>query len=148
MSRLDVIQEVGRVIGKDHIVELKDYDVLVLVETVKVSQFLGCCWVQNITGISVVRDFDKLRRFNVEQLYEQYLASQAKLKAEDKTEKEGKRREEGSPDRDDSTQPGDSASWRRGRETGRKSWKRKLLEWIKVITESDSNEPKLFQIDI
>jgi hypothetical protein len=43
MSRLDVIQEVGRVIGKDHIVELKDYDVLVLVETVKVSQFLGCC---------------------------------------------------------------------------------------------------------
>jgi len=59
-----VIQIVGSVIGREHIVSLKDYEVLIMVETVK-----------NITGMSVVRDFDRLRRFNVEQLYDQYQSS-------------------------------------------------------------------------
>jgi len=36
MSRDSVIQIVGSVIGRDHPVSLKDYDVLILVETVKV----------------------------------------------------------------------------------------------------------------
>ena len=78
MKRDLVIATVGSVIGRGHIVDLKNYDVLILVETVK-----------NITGISVVRDFDKLKRFNVEQLYEQYQVTRAnqseeKHKSEDK----------------------------------------------------------------
>lgn len=36
MNRDSVIAVVGSVIGRDHIVDLKGYDVLVLVETVKV----------------------------------------------------------------------------------------------------------------
>ena len=71
MSRDSVIQIVGSVIGRDHPVSLKDYDVLILVETVKVRH-LWSKLMQNITGISIVRDFDKLKRFNVEQLYDQY----------------------------------------------------------------------------
>jgi len=71
MKRDLVIATVGSVIGRDHIVDLKNYDVLILVETVK-----------NITGISVVRDFDKLKRFNVEQLYEQYQITRDKQSGE------------------------------------------------------------------
>ena len=37
MGRDSVIQVVGSVIGKDHPVDLKNYDVMILVETVKVS---------------------------------------------------------------------------------------------------------------
>ena len=40
-------------------------------------------------GISVVKDFDKLRRFNVEQLYDQYQSLQDKGK-----EQEGKTAEQ------------------------------------------------------
>lgn len=38
-----VIHIVGSIIGREHIVDLKGYDVLVLVETVKVSRILGSC---------------------------------------------------------------------------------------------------------
>jgi tRNA acetyltransferase TAN1 len=41
MTRDPVIAVVGSVIGKDHIVELKGYDLLVLVETVKVLPTLN-----------------------------------------------------------------------------------------------------------
>jgi hypothetical protein len=41
MTRDPVIAVVGSVIGRDHIVELKGYDVLVLVETVKVLPSLN-----------------------------------------------------------------------------------------------------------
>jgi tRNA acetyltransferase TAN1 len=61
LPRDTVIQTVASVIGREHIVDLKNYDVMILVETVK-----------NITGMSVVTDFDKLKRFNVEQLYQQH----------------------------------------------------------------------------
>jgi hypothetical protein len=37
MGRDSVIQVVGSVIGRDHPVDLKNYDVMILVETVKVS---------------------------------------------------------------------------------------------------------------
>ena len=36
MGRDSVIQVVGSVIGRDHPVDLKNYDVMILVETVKV----------------------------------------------------------------------------------------------------------------
>jgi len=43
MPRDGVIHVVGSVIGTEHIVDLKGYDFLVLVETVKVSRILGIC---------------------------------------------------------------------------------------------------------
>src|ERR1700694_6175783 len=80
MKRDEVIQTIARVIGRDHIVDLKNLDVMILVETVK-----------NITGISVVRDFDKLKRFNVEQLYNLYQANTRQEKPTDTNPKETKK---------------------------------------------------------
>jgi hypothetical protein len=37
--------------------------------------------VRNITGMSIVRDFDKLKRFNLEQLYAEYQVSQKQVKS-------------------------------------------------------------------
>ena len=65
LSRDSIIQVIGSVIGRDHPVDLKGYDVMILVETVR-----------NITGMSIVRDFDKFKRFNLEKLYADYQASQ------------------------------------------------------------------------
>jgi hypothetical protein len=62
------------VIGREHPVDLKGYDVMILVETVR-----------NITGISIVRDFDKLKRFNLEQLYAEYQALQKPTKSTENT---------------------------------------------------------------
>lgn len=77
LNRDSIIQIIGSVIGRGHPVDLKGYDVMILVETVR-----------NITGMSIVRDFDKLKRFNLEQLYAEYQASQKpvkSLKAKDTT---------------------------------------------------------------
>lgn len=70
LSRDSVIQVIGSVIGRGHPVDLKGYDVMILVETVR-----------NITGMSIVRDFDKLKRFNLETLYADYQASQKPVKS-------------------------------------------------------------------
>jgi hypothetical protein len=43
MNRDAVIQIVGSVIGRDHNVDLKNYDLLILVETVKVEFFAWGC---------------------------------------------------------------------------------------------------------
>jgi len=59
-------------------------------------------------GISVVRDFDKLRRFNVEQLYDQYQSAQEKgnehkgKTVEQKPDVEATTEEETSGDKEDS----------------------------------------------
>src|SRR5579859_6077198 len=70
LNRDSIIQVIGSVIGRGHPVDLKGYDVMILVETVR-----------NITGMSIVRDFDKLKRFNLEQLYAEYQPSQKPVKS-------------------------------------------------------------------
>ena len=70
LSRDSIIQVIGSVIGRGHPVDLKGYDVMILVETVR-----------NISGMSIVRDFDKLKRFNLETLYAVYQASQKPIKS-------------------------------------------------------------------
>ncbi|KAH0542365.1 hypothetical protein FGG08_003210 [Glutinoglossum americanum] len=58
LTRDSIIKRVAAVIGPGHRVDLKDYDLLVLVEI-----------FQNICGMSVVpADFDQLRRYNLAEI--------------------------------------------------------------------------------
>lgn len=57
LGRDEIIRTVASCVGSDHVVDLKNYDVLILVEVFK-----------KICGMSVVRDFEKLKRFNYGQL--------------------------------------------------------------------------------
>ncbi|THC99042.1 hypothetical protein EYZ11_001516 [Aspergillus tanneri] len=58
-NRDTIIKTVARVVGPDHSVDLKNYDLLILVEV-----------VQNLIGMSVVGpDYDKLKKFNLAELY-------------------------------------------------------------------------------
>ncbi|GES58457.1 THUMP domain protein [Aspergillus terreus] len=58
-KRDDVIKTVARVVGPGHSVDLKNYDLLILVEV-----------AQNVIGMSVVgSDYDKLKRYNLAELY-------------------------------------------------------------------------------
>ncbi|KAI5842508.1 hypothetical protein DFP73DRAFT_479854, partial [Morchella snyderi] len=55
MSRDDIIKKVADIVGPKHKVDLKNYDVLILVDIYK-----------NICGMSVVRDFEKLGKYNLQ----------------------------------------------------------------------------------
>ncbi|KAF8443346.1 hypothetical protein BGX38DRAFT_1120220 [Terfezia claveryi] len=57
LTRDVIIKTVARCVGLQHKVDLKNYDVLILVEVYK-----------NMCGISVVKDWEKLKRFNLEQI--------------------------------------------------------------------------------
>ncbi|KAL4897031.1 hypothetical protein BDV59DRAFT_198473 [Aspergillus ambiguus] len=58
-KRDDVIKTVARMVGPGHSVDLKNYDLLILVEV-----------AQNVIGMSVVgSDYDKLKRYNLAELY-------------------------------------------------------------------------------
>ncbi|KAJ8101549.1 hypothetical protein POJ06DRAFT_98580 [Lipomyces tetrasporus] len=59
LNRDQIIQLLASAVGPPHKVDLKDYDRLVHVECFK-----------NIVGISVVRDFETLKRFNLQQIFE------------------------------------------------------------------------------
>ncbi|RPA82248.1 hypothetical protein BJ508DRAFT_93566 [Ascobolus immersus RN42] len=61
LTREDIFRTVAGCVGREkgHKVELKDFDVLILVVVYK-----------NIAGMSVVRDFNKLAKFNVSQIQE------------------------------------------------------------------------------
>ncbi|KAF2200943.1 hypothetical protein GQ43DRAFT_432039 [Delitschia confertaspora ATCC 74209] len=60
LKRDDVIQRIAAAVGPGHKVDLKNYDLLILVEI-----------YQNICGMSVVGpDFEKLKRYNLEELFE------------------------------------------------------------------------------
>jgi tRNA acetyltransferase TAN1 len=81
---------VAAIVGPDHTVDLKSYDLLILVEIYKVrprSASIGTCGisfvsrmtrantidlhVQNICGVSVVgSDFDKLKKYNLAEIFE------------------------------------------------------------------------------
>ncbi|SLM36524.1 THUMP [Lasallia pustulata] len=60
LTRDGVIKQVADAVGPSHTVDLKNYDLLILVEIYK-----------NICGMSVVgSDFDKLKRFNLAEIYD------------------------------------------------------------------------------
>ncbi|KAL8808761.1 MAG: hypothetical protein Q9200_004046 [Gallowayella weberi] len=60
MKRDDIIKRVAGLVGEPHTVDLKKYDQLVLVDVYR-----------NILGMSIVgSDFEKLKRFNVTEIYE------------------------------------------------------------------------------
>ncbi|KAK6541192.1 hypothetical protein TWF694_008561 [Orbilia ellipsospora] len=54
LNRDDIIQTVAKVVGPNHKVDLKNYDLLIMVEVLR-----------NICGVSVVRDFEHYKRFNL-----------------------------------------------------------------------------------
>ncbi|KAL2001573.1 hypothetical protein VTN02DRAFT_1573 [Thermoascus thermophilus] len=58
-NRDDIIKTVADVVGPGHSVDLKNYDLMILVDV-----------VQNVIGMSVVgSDYDQLKRFNLAELY-------------------------------------------------------------------------------
>ncbi|KAL8934922.1 MAG: hypothetical protein Q9216_005667 [Gyalolechia sp. 2 TL-2023] len=60
MKRDDIIKQVAELVGKPHIVDLKHYDRLILVDVYR-----------NVLGMSVVGgDFEELKRYNLAEIYE------------------------------------------------------------------------------
>ncbi|KAK9458927.1 uncharacterized protein V1516DRAFT_666578 [Lipomyces oligophaga] len=59
LDRDTIIRLVANIVGPSHKVDLKHYDKLILVECFK-----------NIIGISVVEDFEKFKRFNLQAIFE------------------------------------------------------------------------------
>ncbi|RMY22301.1 hypothetical protein D0867_02797 [Hortaea werneckii] len=58
LSRDSIIKQVASIVGPGHVVDLKNYDLLIVVEV-----------YQNICGVSVVNnDFEKLKRFNIAEI--------------------------------------------------------------------------------
>lgn len=72
-----IIKTVADVVGPEHPVDLKNYDLMILVDVVQVSlarespSVHGNTRCQNVIGMSVVgSDYDKLKRFNLAELYD------------------------------------------------------------------------------
>ena len=93
-KRDDVIKTVAAAVGHDHSVDLKNYDLLILVDVIQVScshpaptcqsaRLTGHhSFPQNIIGMAVVgSDYDRLKRFNLSELYAP--TSKAPREAED-----------------------------------------------------------------
>ncbi|KAI7088475.1 hypothetical protein KC356_g3266 [Hortaea werneckii] len=58
LSRDSIIKQVASIVGPGHVVDLKNYELLIVVEV-----------YQNICGVSVVNnDFEKLKRFNIAEI--------------------------------------------------------------------------------
>ncbi|KAI5790697.1 hypothetical protein DFH27DRAFT_486193 [Peziza echinospora] len=67
LKRDQIIQTIARCVGPSHKVDLKNYDVMILVEIYK-----------NMCGMSVVTDWEKLKRFNLAQIQETVLGDHSK----------------------------------------------------------------------
>ncbi|KAH9862232.1 hypothetical protein IAQ61_010435 [Plenodomus lingam] len=75
-TRDGVIKSVAAAVGPGHSVDLKDYDLLVMVEIYK-----------NVVGMSVVGpDFEKLKRFNLEELRQPLTATVSDISPEVKSQ--------------------------------------------------------------
>ncbi|PSK54074.1 hypothetical protein B9Z65_7880 [Elsinoe australis] len=60
LKRDTIIKKVASMVGDQHSVDLKNYDALILVDILK-----------NVVGISVVgREYDRLKRFNLQEIFE------------------------------------------------------------------------------
>lgn len=83
IDKMDIIQKVAECVGRDygHKVDLKKYDKLVLVE----------CFKNNI-GMSVVSNYDKYQKFNLQQIFEK--ANESKAKKEEVSSKATEKVEE------------------------------------------------------
>ncbi|WBW70967.1 tRNA acetyltransferase Tan1 [Schizosaccharomyces osmophilus] len=55
----DIYRSIAKCVGHDHKVDLKNYDLLIVVQVFK-----------NIIGMSVVKDYEQLRRYNLNELYQ------------------------------------------------------------------------------
>ncbi|KAF7114087.1 hypothetical protein CNMCM5793_007067 [Aspergillus hiratsukae] len=71
-NRDSVIKTIADVVGPEHSVDLKNYDLIILVHL-----------IQNVVGISVAgNDYDKLKRYNLAELYSPTPKPQAPEKSE------------------------------------------------------------------
>ena len=79
LSRDLIIKKVATIVGDGHTVDLKHYDLLILVEVYKVNLSVFCLsfvllspgltW-QNICGIGVVAsDYEELKKYNLAELH-------------------------------------------------------------------------------
>lgn len=60
MKRDDIIKQVASIVGTGHSVDLKNYDLLILVDVVK-----------NVCGVCVVdAEYDRLKRYNLQEIFE------------------------------------------------------------------------------
>ncbi|KAI9654325.1 MAG: hypothetical protein M1829_000946 [Trizodia sp. TS-e1964] len=67
LSRDTIIQRVASIVGPFHKVDLKNYDLMIVVDVFKVKD----SYTFSVCGMSVVReDFDQLKRFNLAEIYE------------------------------------------------------------------------------
>lgn len=75
IDKMDIIKKVAECVGRDHghSVDLKKFDKLVLVE----------CFKNNI-GMSVVSDYEKYQKFNLQQIFEKGGSEQAEENNNDK----------------------------------------------------------------
>lgn len=67
LTREHIIRIIASFVGSPHKVDLKNYDVLIMVEV-----FKGIC------GISIVRDFDKLKKLNIASIMESTIKEMTK----------------------------------------------------------------------
>ncbi|KTW27279.1 hypothetical protein T552_02262 [Pneumocystis carinii B80] len=72
LTREQIIRTIVPLVGAPHKVDLKNYDVLIMVEIFK-----------NICGISIVRDFEKLKKLNIMSIMESYDQKNVKKTFED-----------------------------------------------------------------
>ncbi|KAF9891134.1 hypothetical protein FE257_005070 [Aspergillus nanangensis] len=82
-KRDEVIQTIAQIVGPEHPVDLKNYDLAILVEVAQVSALRFSTTIslyftvlkltvvlQNVIGMSVVgSDYEKLKRYNIAELY-------------------------------------------------------------------------------
>lgn len=71
LQKPDIIKAIAETVGRDHghSVDLKNYDKLIMVE----------CYKSNI-GMSVVNNYDRLERFNLQQIFEKSIDNESKDK--------------------------------------------------------------------
>ena len=76
LKRDAVIKQVASIVGTDHSVDLKNYDLLILVDVNKVSSSGICCLtpltdLQNVCGVTVVtQEYGRLKKYNLQELFE------------------------------------------------------------------------------
>ena len=79
LTRDSVIRQIASLVGPGHTVDLKGYELLIVVEVYQVSfhhctirrELIHTDALQNICGVSVVdSDFERLKRYNLAEIFE------------------------------------------------------------------------------
>ena len=72
LTRMDIIQEIAKCMPENYVVDLDNPDVFVLVEVFKACRAVILSrnkrlrrWFQGVCGVSILRDYYKLHKFNV-----------------------------------------------------------------------------------